>query len=118
MNKKTDSKGNKVKGDPKVRRFSDFVAGDNHRRFDEYIDRDVYIIKIEPQTSEQYGEGFKVWFKEAVKAKDTYTAAVYGQYVVPQLDELYKVTHDGKLINPDNPVMVTIRKAGKTYRFE
>lgn len=107
----------KVRG-YKVQKFSDYQPESDHKRLDQMIDQTIYIIKIEPLASEEYGSGFKLWVKDMPNAKDTYTVACFGAYVVPVLDNLYNLSHKGKLINPENPVQTTIRKAGRTYRFE
>lgn len=101
-----------------VQSFSAFQSEQGHRKLTDYFDRQIYIVKIEPLHSDEYGEGYKLYFKEAPKAKETLTAAIFGQYVVPQLDDLYQLSHQGKLISLDSPVETTIRKAGKTYHFE
>ncbi len=103
----------------RVQQFKDYVTGDaSHKRFDEMIDETIYIIKLEPIGSDTYGPGYKVWFKDLPPAKETYTAACFGQYVVPQLEQLYHATHDGKTISLSSPVRTVIRKAGNTYHFE
>lgn len=107
----------KVKG-YKVQQFAAYQSEPEHKRFDTMYDETIYIIKIEPLKSDEFGEGYKVWFKDMPNAKATYTAACFGAYVLPQLEDLYNLSHKGKLINPENPVQTTIRKAGRTYRFE
>jgi hypothetical protein len=101
-----------------VQNFADFAGDPTHVRFDEMIDQVIYIVKIEPQTSEKFGSGFKVWFKDLPNAAATQDAAVYGQYVVPQLENLYNLTNKGNRISLDSPIKTTIRQAGRTYRFE
>jgi len=101
-----------------VQSFAQFVPANEHKRFDEMIDQTIYITKIEPLFSDSFGEGYKLWFRDLPNAKAEYTAAVFSQFVVPVLKNMYILTHDGKQINLDNPVKATIRKAGKSYRLE
>lgn len=103
---------------PQVQSFADLVGEGSHKRFDQLLDQTIYIVKLEIQASDTYGSGFKVYFKDMPNARETYTAACYGQYVVPQLESLYQVTNEGKRISLDSPIKTTIRKAGNTYHFE
>lgn len=103
---------------PHVQSFADFLGEPTHKRFDQMLDQTIYIVKLEVQASDTYGSGFKVHFKDMPNARDTYTAACYGQYVVPQLEALYQATNEGKRISLDSPIKTTIRKAGNTYKFE
>ena len=101
-----------------VQNFADFQGDESHRRFDQMIDETIYIVKLEISASDTYGPGFKVYFKDIPGAKQTYDCNVYGQYVVPQLENLYQATVQGSEISLDSPVRTTIRKAGNTYKFE
>ena len=101
-----------------VQNFADFQGEESHKRFDTMIDQTIYIVKIDPVASDTYGPGYKVHFKDIPGAKQTYDCNVYGQYVVPQLDNLYAATVQGSEISLDSPVRTTIRKAGNTYKFE
>ena len=101
-----------------VQNFADFQGEETHKRFDTMIDQTIYIVKLEPSASDTYGGGWKVYFKDIPGEKATYDCNVYGQYVVPQLDSLYQMTNNGERISLDSPIRTTIRKAGKTYKFE
>jgi len=102
----------------RVQKFAQFQPESEHVRLDEMADETIYIVKIEPQTSDQYGEGYKLHFRMDPRKGELKTAACYGAYVVPVLDNMYNLSHLGKLISPEHPVEATIRKAGRTYRFE
>lgn len=106
---------NTLKG---VQNFSDFVGDDSHKRLDEMIDQTIYITKIEPVTSDTYGAGYRIHFKDLPNARDTYTASIFGQYTVPQIERVYKLTNNGSRVSSDSPIKATIRKAGRSYRFE
>jgi hypothetical protein len=106
------------KGKRGVQNFADFAGQSNHVRFDEMIDQTIYITQLDILASDQYGSGYKVHFKDLPNAAQTMTAGVFGKYPIEQLDNLYKMTHDGKLISPETPVRTKIVQAGKTYRFE
>ena len=101
-----------------VQSFSDFQGEASHKRFDQMIDETIYIVKIQVMTSESFGLGYKLHFKDMPNAQATYTAAVFGQFPVEQLDNLYHLTNSGERISLDSPVKVTIRAAGKSYKFE
>ena len=101
-----------------IQNFSDFQGEESHKRFDTMIDQTIYIVKIAPVASDTYGPGYKVHFKDIPGENATYDCNVYGQYVVPQLDNLYAATVQGSEISLDSPVRTTIRKAGNTYKFE
>ena len=101
-----------------VQNFSDFQGDESHKRFDQMIDQTIYIVKLEISASDTYGPGYKVHFKDIPGAQKTYDCNVYGQYVVPQLDNLYAATVKGSQISLDSPIRTTIRKAGNTYKFE
>lgn len=103
---------------PKVKNFSDLVGEGLHVRLDEKIDETIYLVGLEPMESESYGDGYKIHFKELPNAKDTYTAACFGTYVVPSLDQLFNATDEGESITEDAPIKTTIRKAGRSYKFE
>lgn len=135
MNKKLDSKkpatlsmkdiksvgkktNKRTSGAVRVQKFADYQTESGHVRLDEMIDETIYIVKIEPQQSKDYGEGYKLTFALDARSSEYKTASCYGAYVVPALADLYKLSHDGKLISPNNPVETTIRQAGKTYKFE
>lgn len=109
------TQGRKTKG---VQNLSDFMPDPTHRRLDEMIDETIYIWKIEPMGSDQYGEGFKIHFKDMPNAVASYTAAIFGEYVKPQIEAVYVATNKSSRISLDSPVKATIRKAGRTYRFE
>lgn len=114
FNNSANPKTNKIK----VQNFADLQGEATHRRFDEMIDETIYFTALENMKSDQYGDGYKVHFKELPNAKETFTAACFGQYIVPVLDGLYASTNQGENITEQNPVKVIIRKAGKSYRFE
>lgn len=120
--KKANTNFEQIKGGSRrkqgVQNLADFLPENDHKRLDEMIDQTIYIWKIEPQTSEKYGEGFKIWFKDLPNARDSYTASIYGQYVVPQLNAVWVGSNKGSRISLDSPVKATIRQAGRTYRFE
>lgn len=101
-----------------VQNFSDFTGETNHKRFDEMIDQTIYIVKIEPLASDTFGQGYRVHFKDLPNARETYTASVFGQYTVPQIENVYKLTNKGSRVSSDSPIKATIRKAGRSYRFE
>lgn len=101
-----------------LQKFGDIVIDDSHVKFQDMDGETVYITKLEILASDDYGSGFKVWFKHSPKDQLTLTAGVFGQYPVAQLEKLYQLTHNARTISPDTPVQATIRKAGQTYRFE
>ena len=114
-----DIKPVKVSKSRKMRefQFSDFQPESDHRRLDELIGETIYIIGIEPQHSATYGDGYKLTCKDSPKDKETWTASCFGQYVVPSLDDMYELSHEGSDIDENNYVTTTIEKAGNTYRF-
>lgn len=101
-----------------VQNFSDFASDDTHVHLQDMADQTIYIVKLEPLASDEYGAGFKLWFKDLPNAKATSTAGVFGQFPVAQLENLYNLTNKGERISLTSPVKTIIRKAGKTYRFE
>lgn len=101
-----------------VRAFAEFVPDSTHKRLDEMIDQTIYIVKIEPLSSDAYGEGMKIWFKDLPNARETCTAACFSSFVLPSLQNMYTLTHDGAQISLDSPIKATIRQAGKSYRLE
>ena len=101
-----------------VQNFADFVGESSHKRFDEMDGQTIYIVKLEVFPSDKFGAGYRVHFKDLPNARETYTASCFGEYIVPVLDNVYKLTHDGKMISLDSPIKTTFRKAGRTYRFE
>lgn len=101
-----------------VQNFADFAGEQTHRRFDEMLDQTIYIVKLETMTSDTYGAGFKVYYKDIPGEKATYDCSVFGKYPVEQLANLYTMTLDGSRISLDSPVRTVIRAAGKSYKFE
>lgn len=103
-----------------VKRFGDIVpSGDEfHRKFTDMYDQTIYIVNIDPIFSDQYKDGYRVYFKDMPNEQDTYNATCFGTYVVPQLKRLYDVTHNGGKLLPNTCVQTVIRQAGNTYRFE
>jgi len=101
-----------------VQNFGDFAGTSLHVRFDEMTGQTIYITQLETMGSDTFGPGYKVHFKDLPDASQTQTAAVFGKAPREQLDNLYKMTHDGKLIASDSPIRTKIVQAGKTYRFE
>ena len=101
-----------------VQNFSDFAGEETHKRFDKMIDETIYIVKLETMTSDQYGGGFKVYFKDIPGEKLTYDCSVFGAYPAQQLANLYQATNNGERISLDSPVRTVIRSAGKSYKFE
>lgn len=101
-----------------VQNFSDFAGEQTHRRFDEMIDQTIYIVKLEPMTSDTYGAGFKVYYKDIPGEKATYDCSVFGKYPCEQLVNLYTMTLEGSRISLDSPIRTVIRAAGKSYKFE
>jgi hypothetical protein len=106
---------NRKKG---IQSLSDYYTAEPFYRLDEMVDQTVYIVKLEPLTSEQYGAGFKIWFKDYPNAKETGQCATFGMNVVPMLTQVYANTHDGALISLDSPIKVTVRKAGRSITLE
>lgn len=101
----------------KVQNFSDYNIDDAHVRFDEMIDATIYIVKLELLTGTQFGDGFRVHFKDLPNAADTQTASCFGVGITPQLKSLYNLTHDGKLISLTSPIKAKIIQAGRSYKF-
>ena len=101
-----------------VQNFSDFAGEETHKRFDQMIDSTIYIVKLDTMTSEQYGAGYKVHFKDIPGEKVTYDCSVFGEYPCQQLANLYQLTNNGERISLDSPVRTVIRAAGKSYKFE
>jgi len=101
-----------------VQQFADFMGEETHKRFDKMIDNTIYIVKLQIMASDQYGSGYKVYFKDIPGEKATYDCSVFGEYPVKQLDQLYQMTNSGARISLDSPVRTVIRSAGKSYKFE
>ena len=109
------SVGRKGKG---VRKLSDFVTDDQSAQLSTLKDQTIYIVKLEPMKSEQFGDGFKIWYKDFPNAKDTLQAHTFGQVTTPKLAQLYQNSHQGKLISLDSPVQTTVRVSGRTTTLE
>ena len=107
--------GRKGKG---VHKLSDFVTGEQSAQLSTLKDQTIYIVKLEPMKSEQFGDGFKIWYKDFPNAKETLQAHTFGQVTVPTLAQLYENTHQGKLIALDSPVVTTVRVSGRTTTLE
>lgn len=104
---------------PVVKNLSDIVPDSNeHRRLDEMIDQTIYIVNIEPVHSADYGDGFKLFFKDMPNEVATYTAASFSPYNQGQLQGLYDATHNGDKLLPATCVKARIVAAGKSYRLE
>jgi len=107
-----------VKSRKGVQTFANIVPDAPKYRFDQMIDQTIYIVKLEPKFSDNYGDGYVVSFKDLPNAAETCTAGVFGQFPAKQLDMLYQATNGGSRISLDSPVKTIIRQAGKSYRFE
>ncbi len=101
-----------------VTNFSDYAGEEIHKRFDQLIDSTIYIVKLEIMTSETYGAGWKVYFKDLPGEHATYDCSVFGTYPCQQLQNLYDATNEGRRISLDSPIRTVIRAAGKSYKFE
>ena len=89
-----------------------------HVRLDVMTDQTIYIVKLEQITSDDYGPGYKLHFRDIPGAKQGYTAACFGLIVDRQLEPLYVDSHMSADISEKKPFKVTVRKAGRSYRFE
>jgi hypothetical protein len=107
--------GRKSKG---VHKLSDFVTGEQSAQLSTLKDQTIYIVKLEPMSSEQFGDGFKIWYKDFPNAKETLQAHTFGQVTVPTLAQLYQNTHQGKLISLDSPIQATVKVSGRTTTLE
>jgi len=101
-----------------VQNFADYQGATTHYRFDQMLDQTIYIVNLERMSSENFGSGFKVFYKDLPNTRDTYDCCVFGAYPVQQLESLYTLSHDAATISYESPVKTTIRAAGKSYRFE
>lgn len=108
----------KTSAKPKVVEGAAYLESEDHRRFDEMIDQTIYVTKIDPLASDQYGAGFKVWFKDMPNEKGVMTASTFGAGPVAQLSGLYEQMRKGGSIPSGVYVKLTIKAAGRSYRFE
>lgn len=101
-----------------VQKLSDYVAGETSSQLSALEGQTIYIVKLQPMQSGEFGDGFKIWYKDLPNARDTLQAHTFGQIVVPVLSALYANTHNGAMISLDSPVMVTVRKSGRSTIIE
>lgn len=101
-----------------VLKFSDYVPESNHVSLSDLDGSVIYIVKLEKQHSETFGEGYKLTFKDMPGEKESRTAATYSQVLVPVLDEVFRLTHDGKLISLDTPMQAKIVVRGRAVTLE
>lgn len=97
---------------------ANYLQTEEHYRFDEMIDHTIYVTKIDVLASDQYGTGFKVWFKDMPDEQGIMTASTFGAGPCAQLVTLYEAMKKGGTIPPGTYVKLTIRQAGRSYRFE
>lgn len=102
----------------KVREFSDFAGEPTHVKLQDHLDETLYIVKVEPISSETFGEGFRLHWRDMPNAAVTYTSSVLGDYPVQQLRGAFAQEGLMESITELSPMRVTIRAAGRSYRFE
>lgn len=103
---------------PKVIDGGAYLQTEQHFRFDEMDGHTIYITKIEQLTSEQFGSGFKVWFKDMPNELGVMTASTFGAGPCAQLIPIFQQMQKGGSIPAGTYIKLTIRKAGRSYRFE
>lgn len=101
-----------------VQTLDAFYTPEPFIRLDEMIDQSLYLVKLEPITSEQFGEGFRLYLKDYPNAAETMTAATFGMNTVRILDQVWENSNHGERISLDSPVKLTVRKAGRSITFE
>lgn len=101
-----------------VQSLDAFYSAEPFVRLDEMIDQSVYLVKLEPINSEQFGEGFRLYLKDYPNAAETMTAATFGMNTVRILTQVWENSNHGARISLDSPVKLTIRKAGRSITFE
>ncbi len=112
-----DQLQHKPKGKPVAQSLTDYQDENSHVKLTDYLGKTIFITHIEPNSSKKFGDGYKIWFNMSLNGKEDLTAAIYGQYVVPQFKQIYDLSNDGKLITPDRPLKATVQEAGNTYRL-
>lgn len=104
-----------------VQDFGDLVPEDVKTNFGSFAGRTIYIVKLEPKSSPNYGEGYVVSFKDFPNAAETMTTGVFGVIPAKQLDALWQATNEGHRISLDSPVATTIEEVptskGMSYKF-
>jgi len=116
--KESVQKVNRGLSKPTIRDFSSFMGPNNHRHLLDMIDETIFIVGITPDVSKNFGVGYQLDFVMNPDDDHVLTANIYGIYVVPMLDKLYNASDQGRNINKKHPVKTTIRKVGKSYKFE
>lgn len=101
-----------------VQLLSTYYTEEPFYRLDEMIDQTIYIVKLKKLQSEQFGDGFKIWFKDLPNAKETGQCATFGMNTVRILQQVYANSHEGAWISLDSPVKITVRKAGRSITLE
>jgi hypothetical protein len=107
----------KITGTKKSRKgvqpLSNFIPVDEAVQMSSLVGETMFIVKLEPTQSDQYGEGFNVWYKETPTSKETLHAYTYGTMTVPILKMVYEQTNKGERISLDSPVRATVQQAGR-----
>lgn len=101
-----------------VQNLSDYVEGEVSTQLSSLKDQTIYIVKLQPMKSDQYGDGFKIWYKDFPNAVDTLKAHTFGMVTVPVLDQLWHNTNEGKRISLDSPIKATVRVNGRATTLE
>ena len=101
-----------------VRNFSDFVPYSNHVALSDLDGQTIYIVKLEPMESENFGHGYKIYFKDLPNAQETQTAASFSKVLVPVLDEVYRLTHEGREISLTSSLKAKVVVSGRTVNLE